>query len=332
MIRRLLLAAMLVVSAITAVIADPPTQPPYASLGGQAVLAVSSVTSNVALPTTTVPFGAATIFNKGTTDAYVALGVGNTTAATTSSTLVPAGAAITIWINQNTYLAAITASSTTNLVVYQATGPVDFAASSSGGGTVTIGPGSSVIGKVGIDQTTPGTTNAVQSTAASKTQIVDGSGNVIGSTSNSLNTNDSLINGVAPQMGNGTTGTGTQRVAISSDSNGQVSSITASSTGTTAATTATLAALASNFTYICGFTITSDATAALAGAATVTGTASGTLNYIQNVGSATAAGVLQQTFSPCVRSSAVNTAIVVTSVAAGTGGNTAVTAWGFQGP
>jgi len=106
--------------------------------------------------------------------------------------------------------------------------------------------------------------------------------------------------------------------------------ITASTTGTTAATTATLAGVASKTTFICGFTISSDATAALAGAATVTGTVTGTLNYIQNVGSATAAGVLTQSFAPCIPASAANTGIAVNSVAAGTGGNTAVTAWGYQ--
>lgn len=107
-------------------------------------------------------------------------------------------------------------------------------------------------------------------------------------------------------------------------------SITASATGTTGATAATLAATSGKTTYICGFTISSDATAALAGAATVTGTITGSLNYIQNVGSATAAGILTQNFTPCIPASASNTTIAVTSVAAGTGGNTAVTAWGYQ--
>lgn len=106
--------------------------------------------------------------------------------------------------------------------------------------------------------------------------------------------------------------------------------ITASSTGTTGATTATLAGTGGKTTYISGFTITSDATAALAGTATVTGTITGTLNYIQNVGGATAAGILTQSFSPSIPASATNTGIAVNSVAAGTGGNTAVTAWGYQ--
>lgn len=106
--------------------------------------------------------------------------------------------------------------------------------------------------------------------------------------------------------------------------------LTATGIGTTAATTATLTASASKFTYICGFTISADATTALAAAATVTGTVTGSLNYIQNVGAATAAGILTQTFNPCIPSSAVNTAIVVTSAAAGLAGNTAVNAWGYQ--
>lgn len=106
--------------------------------------------------------------------------------------------------------------------------------------------------------------------------------------------------------------------------------ITASTTGTTGATTATLAGTSAKTTYISGFTITSDATAAIAGAATVTGTITGTLNYIQNVGGATASGILTQYFNPAIPASATNTGIAVNSVAAGTGGNTAVTAWGYQ--
>jgi hypothetical protein len=106
---------------------------------------------------------------------------------------------------------------------------------------------------------------------------------------------------------------------------------TASATGTTAATVATLAAAAGKTTYICGFTITADATSLTTGAATVTGTITGTLNYIQSVAAVTSgASALNQNYSPCIPASATNTTIVVTSAAAGTGGNTAVAAWGFQ--
>lgn len=58
--------------------------------------------------------------------------------------------------------------------------------------------GSAVIGKVSIDQTTPGTTNLV---ALAANQSV----------------NNAQINGVTPLMGNGVTGTGSQRVTIASD-------------------------------------------------------------------------------------------------------------------
>lgn len=106
--------------------------------------------------------------------------------------------------------------------------------------------------------------------------------------------------------------------------------VTNSSTGTTGATVATLPATAGKTTYIAGFTITADATAAIAGAATVAGTVSGSLNYIQSVGAATAAQQLTQNFNPPIPASAANTAITITSAAAGVGGNTAVTAWGYQ--
>ena len=238
-----------------------------------------------------------------------------------------------------------------------------------------IPAGSAIIGKVGIDQTTPGTTNAVNTTNW-PTTVDTNSGNksantprfVIATDQPNLTTalnvalaanqsvNIAQIAGVATPVGSGVQATA-QRVTLATDSPGIVTlggatvanslpvipssqypanataaaaPITASTTGTTGATTATLAGVASKTTFICGFTITSDATAALAGSATVTGTITGTLNYIQNVGSATAAGILQQTFSPCIPASATNTGIAVNSVAAGTGGNTAVAAWGYQ--
>lgn len=68
-----------------------------------------------------------------------------------------------------------------------------------------IPAGSSIIGKVAIDQTTPGTTNFVVN-------------------------NQTQINGVAVSAGNGTTDTGTQRVSISSDSTGLVKLATGANT------------------------------------------------------------------------------------------------------
>lgn len=106
--------------------------------------------------------------------------------------------------------------------------------------------------------------------------------------------------------------------------------ITASVTGTTAATAATLPAAAGQTTYICGLSIDANATAAVAGNATITGTVSGTMNFTQPVPVAPAVGTVNRIFNPCIAGSAINTAIVVNSIAPGTGGVVSVTAWGFQ--
>lgn len=107
--------------------------------------------------------------------------------------------------------------------------------------------------------------------------------------------------------------------------------ITVSATGTTAATAATLPGVSGKTTYISGFTISSDATAATVGNATVVGVITGTLTYRQSVGAvASATATLSQNYNPPIPASATNTAIVVTSAAAGTAGNTTVNAWGYQ--
>lgn len=107
--------------------------------------------------------------------------------------------------------------------------------------------------------------------------------------------------------------------------------ITASATGTTGATTATLTAVSGHTTYICGFSIRANATAAATGNATVTGTISGTLNFTQwTAPNASGVGVTEIPFAPCVPASAVTTNIAVVSAAPGTGGVVSVTAWGYS--
>lgn len=106
--------------------------------------------------------------------------------------------------------------------------------------------------------------------------------------------------------------------------------VTASVTGTTAATTATLPAVASNFTFICWFSIRANATAAATGNATITGTVSGTLNFTQwTAPLASGIGLVEDRFTPCIPSSAVNTGISVVSAAPGTGGVVSVAAGGY---
>lgn len=107
--------------------------------------------------------------------------------------------------------------------------------------------------------------------------------------------------------------------------------ITGSVTGTTAATTATLTNVSGHTTYICGFSIRANATAAVTNNATVTGTVTGTLNFSQwTAPLATGIGVTEEIFSPCIPASAVSTSIAVVSGAPGSGGVVSVTAWGYS--
>lgn len=123
---------------------------------------------------------------------------------------------------------------------------------------------------------------------------------------------------------------GSQAVPCSGNSSlATGTTITATGAGTTAATTATLAAATGKTTYICGFVITASATSATAGLATVATVVGGnTLTFGETVG--TTPVQLAENFSPCIPANATNTGITVTSAAAGTGGVTNVSAWGFQ--
>jgi hypothetical protein len=115
-----------------------------------------------------------------------------------------------------------------------------------------LATGSSIIGKVGIDQTTPGTTNAVSlaqinaattlagngvtgtgsqrvtiasdntafsvnATLSAETTKVIGTVNIAAAQTVATVTNLAQMNGAALLMGNGVTGTGSQRVTIASD-------------------------------------------------------------------------------------------------------------------
>ncbi len=107
--------------------------------------------------------------------------------------------------------------------------------------------------------------------------------------------------------------------------------ITISATGSTGSTAATLAAGSTTTTYICGFAIRSNATAAATGNATVAGTITGTMNFTHwTAPLASGIGTTEEVFSPCVPASAVNTTIVVTGPAPGSGGTISVSAWGYR--
>lgn len=107
--------------------------------------------------------------------------------------------------------------------------------------------------------------------------------------------------------------------------------ITASATGTTGATTATLAGASSKTTYICGYSIRANATAAATVTNTITGVITATLSSIMWVAPlASGIGVDEQIFSPCVPASGTNQAIAVVSGAPGSGGAVSSRAWGYQ--
>lgn len=158
-----------------------------------------------------------------------------------------------------------------------------------------IPAGTNIIGKVGIDQTTPGTTNGVQVNAA-----LPAGTNIIG-----------------------TVGALTYPVGATA--------ITASATGTTGATTATLAGTSGKTTYICGYSIRANATANTNVTNTITGVITATLSSIMWVPANTAGlGVDEQIFSPCIPASATNTGIAIVSGAPGAGGLVSSKGWGYQ--
>lgn len=107
--------------------------------------------------------------------------------------------------------------------------------------------------------------------------------------------------------------------------------VTASGTGTSSAVTISLGSAGSKTTYICGFTITANALALATGTATVSGTISGSLQYLESILAATnGVATTSQNYNPCIPASATNVPVSVITASAGTSGNTAVDAWGFQ--
>jgi len=99
------------------------------------------------------------------------------------------------------------------------TGRVALAAGSASIGTVTLGAGSALAGNVGIDQTTPGTTNGVQVNAAlpAGTNLLGKTGidqTTVGTTNG---VSVAQIGATTVSTGNGTSGAGNARVNIASD-------------------------------------------------------------------------------------------------------------------
>jgi hypothetical protein len=200
-----------------------------------------------------------------------------------------------------------------------------------------IAAGTNIIGKVGIDQTTPGTTNGVQVNAAlpAGTNLMGkvGIDQTTPGTTNGVQVNAALPAGTNLIGKTGidqTTDGTTNGVRQTSQYPAGAVAETASATGTTGATTATLATNTGQTTSICGFSIRANATAATTNNATVTGTITGTLNFTQwTAPSASGLGVTEMIFTPCIPASTTNTSIAVVSGAPGAGGVVSVSVWGF---
>lgn len=90
----------------------------FAPTGAYATLAVTTSSANVALPAGTT----VVVYNTGANNASIALGTSNAVTATTSEDQISAGCYATYVVGSNTYLAAITVTSTTSLVLSGGTG------------------------------------------------------------------------------------------------------------------------------------------------------------------------------------------------------------------
>ena len=153
-------------------------------------------------------------------------------------------------------------------------------------------------------------------------------GGIAISSTNQLPVADSaLLAAVQSPIPAGTNGIGT----INSQYPTGAVPITASATGTTGATTATLTNVTGHTTYICGYSVRANATAATTVLDTVTGVITATLSSELWVAPlASGLGVDEQIFMPCIPASAVSTSINVVSGAPGSGGLVSVKALGYS--
>jgi hypothetical protein len=106
--------------------------------------------------------------------------------------------------------------------------------------------------------------------------------------------------------------------------------ITGNASGSVGAVVGTLANSATKFTYICGFNVQSIGGIASVGPITIAGLVGSSQVYQTGVNSTTTGQVATQTFTPCIPSSAINTAITITTTADATATAVNVNSWGYQ--
>ena len=265
--------------------------------GNFATLTATGSSADTALPTGSP--SSILAFNTGTSTVSCQLTVG-AGVATTNMLQIPAGSGIGLSVGSNTHMSCIDQTgSASNLVTI---------AGGSGLATAGGGGGGSAI------------TNYALETGGNLAAINTGISNL----------NTAVASPIA-DCGTNPCGNNIGIVQQRSQYPATAVPYSNSATGTTAATTATLAGASSVTTYICGFSIRANATAAATGNATITGTISGTLNFTQwTAPLASGLGVTEEIFTPCLPASAANTSIAVVSAAPGSGGVVSVSVWGYK--
>lgn len=172
---RLFLALILAASGLTPV-AYAATSPALAPTG-RVTLSVSSSSSRVALGSVD---GTACVRNSGATnDAYVAFGGSTIAADTTSGVVIPAGWEKCFASGNNTYIAAITASSTTTLDITTGAGVPALTGGGGGGGATGVAQGSTTSGQTGgLTQAAVTTASPSYTTGQTSPLSLDTSGNL----------------------------------------------------------------------------------------------------------------------------------------------------------
>lgn len=281
--------------------------------------------------------------NVGSNEAFYLVGNASTTTATTSSASLPAGNSIVLDVGDNApYLAAITGSSTTTLRITQGQGMTALAGgagtSGAGGGAVTIASGGVASGAYASGSIAAGAYSLGSFVAGA---LADGAVTTIGTEADAAyagsgsTTEIGALKGIyaaatAP-LAAGTNAIGSVTSIGSQYPTGAVAITASPSNGTTGAVVATLAHVTGHTVYICGFAARANATAATTVNLVVSGTITGSLNFLQWIAPlASGIGLTEEIFTPCVPASALNTDIVVTTGAPGSGGADSVSAWGYS--
>jgi hypothetical protein len=147
--------ALVPLSALATVI---PAQPPFQPTPSYSQLSVSATSARVALPTGST----IVVYNTGSVAAYVTLG-GSTVTATTGNDVIQPSSWSAFTVGTNTYLAAITSSSTTALNISGGTGLPTGAGGGGGGGSS---------GNVNLNQVGGSSLSLGQQTAANSLPVI----------------------------------------------------------------------------------------------------------------------------------------------------------------